>query len=162
MGGLAIVTAIGGAFNVVGNLVAGAAEARAADFNAQVQERNAGIAEQNRQNTVRQSEIDAEEKRREGSRLRAAMRAAYGSSGLEMSGSPLDVLEDTAIEQELDVQRVEHEGRVRSFEGSLEVLGLLEGAGLSRSRAKGAKVAGVFGAVGAGLGSAGKVIGSMN
>ena len=158
MGALAIVTAVGGVFGAVGKLAEGAADARAAEFNAEVQERNAVIAEQNRQNMVRQSEIDVEEKRLENKRMRGSIRAAYGASGLEMSGSPLDVLEDTAVEQELDVQRVEHEGRVRSFEGSLEVLGLKEGAGLSRARARSARTAGVLGAIGVGLGSAGSTL----
>lgn len=72
-----------------------------------------------------------------------------------MSGSQLDVLEDTATEQELDVQRVEFEGRVRSREGTLEVLGFKEGAGLSRARATGARSAGKVKALGALVGSLG-------
>lgn len=146
---------ISGVVGAIGAIREGQAEGAAADFNAEVQERNAVIAEQNRQLTAKQSSIDAEDRRLANRRTMASVKAAYGSSGLEMSGSQLDVLEDTATEQELDVQRVEFEGRVRSREGTLEVLGFKEGAGLSRARATGARSAGKVKALGALVGSLG-------
>lgn len=150
-----VLSVVGGVVGAIGAIRQGNAEGAAADFNAEVQERNAIIAEQNRQLTVRQSTIDAEDRRLANRRVMASIKAAYGSSGLELSGSQLDVLEDTATEQELDVQRIEFEGRVRSREGSLEVLGLKEGAGLSRARASGARSAGKLKALGSVIGGLG-------
>lgn len=146
---------VSGVVGAIGAIREGNAEGAAADFNAEVQDRNALIAEQNRQLTVRQSAIDAEDRRLANRRTMASIKAAYGSSGLELSGSQLDVLEDTATEQELDVQRIEFEGRVRSREGTLQVLGLKEGAGLSRARAKSARSAGKLKALGSLVGGFG-------
>ena len=144
----AAMSVVSGVVGAIGAIKQGQSEAAAATFNAEVQERNAVISEQNRQLTLRQSAIDAEDRRLANRRTLASIKAAYGASGMEMSGSQLDVLEDTAVEQELDVQRVEFEGRVRSREGALEVLGLKEGGGLSRNRAASAETAGMISAVG--------------
>lgn len=139
-------TAIGGVISAVGAMQSANAQAEAANYNAAISDRNAIVAEQNRQLNLRTADIDAADKRRENTRNISAMRAAYGASGLELAGSPLDVLTDSATEMELDASRIEYEGRVRSREGALEVLGLRERSTLSRMEAKNAKTAGYLGA----------------
>lgn len=151
-----IASAVSGVVGAIGAIQAGNAQAAASEYNARVSERNQAVAEQNRQIAVRTAEIDAEDKRRENRRQLGAIRAAYGSSGLEMAGSPLDVLEDSAIEMELDAQRIEYEGRMRSREGALQALGYSEDARLSRMQGKAAKTAGYIGAAGSLLGGVGR------
>lgn len=154
----AAASAISGVIGAIGSIAAGNAQAAAAEYNARVQERNAKVADQNRKQAIKTADIAAEDKRRENRRVMAAMRAAYGTSGLEMAGSPLDVLEDTALEQELDVSRVQYEGRVRAREGALQMLGFREDATLSRMEGKAAKTAGYIGAAGALVGGAGNAL----
>lgn len=145
----------------VGAIQSANAQADAAEYQAQVDERNALIADQNRKHNLRTAEIAAEDKRRQNRRVLASMRAAYGASGIELAGSPLDVLEDTALEQELDVERIRFEGRVKYREGAIQMLGLRENAALSRSSAKSAKRAGYIKAAGSVLSGVGKAAGSL-
>ena len=145
-----------GVIGAVGAIQSANAQAAAAEYNARVQERNAIIADQNRKQDIETAEIAASDKRRENRRVLASMRAAYGTSGLEMAGSPLDVLEDTALEQELDAQRISYEGRVRGREGAIQMLGLREGANLSRMEGRAAKTAGYIGAAGSLVSGVGK------
>mgnify|MGYP000874971371 CR=1 FL=1 len=152
----AIASLASGAIGAVGAIQSANASAAAAEYNARVQERNMIIADQNRKQSIDTAEIAAGDKRRENRRVLASMRAAYGTSGLDMAGSPLDVLEDTALEQELDASRISYEGRVRGREGAIQMLGLQEGANLSRMEGDAAKTAGYIGAAGSLVGGIGK------
>lgn len=145
-----------GVIGAIGAIQSANASAAAAEYNARVQERNMVIADQNRKQTIDTAEIAASDKRRESRRVLASMRAAYGTSGLDMAGSPLDVLEDTALEQELDASRISYEGRVRGREGAIQMLGLQEGANLSRMEGAAAKTAGYIGAAGSLVGGIGR------
>lgn len=112
------------------------------DYNRQVAERNEKIARQDRIQAIRTAQIEAEDKRRENRRKLSSIRAAYGSSGLELSGTPLEVLSDSSIEMALDERRVEYEGEVRAREGALRVLGLKDDQNIARASAQNAKAAG--------------------
>lgn len=143
------------------------AAASAADFNRKVSERNQVIAGQKRQLILQQARVDAEDLRRDNARRQAEIRASYGASGLQLAGSPLDVLEDTALELETDVRRTEHQGQVAGYESALQILGMQDDAMLSGferdsalRRAKSAKTAGMINAGGALLSGASGVAGS--
>lgn len=157
----AAASAVSGVIGALGAIQSANAQAAAAEYNAKIQERDAIIAEQNRKQNVETAELAATDKRRDNRRVLAAMRAAYGTSGLEMAGSPLDVLEDTALEQELDTERIRYEGRLRSREGAIQMLGLHEGATLSRMEGKAAKTAGYIGAAGQLVGGIGTALTRM-
>lgn len=116
--------------------------------NAAVAERNKKFADQDRQLAVQTAQLATEDKDRENRRNLAALRAAYGASGLEMAGSPLDVLADTSIEMALDSRRTEYEGQVRNREGVVQMLSLEEEAANSRRSAKNAGKAGQIATVG--------------
>lgn len=154
----AAASAISGVIGAMGAIQSANAQAAASEYNAKVSERNQVIADQNRKVAVRQAELDAEDKRRETRRTLSAIRAAYGSSGLELAGSPLDVLEDSAFESEVDAQRIEYEGRTRNREGAIQMLGLQEQATLDRMNAKSARSAGYINAAGAIASGAGRAL----
>lgn len=81
--------------------------AKLADYQKSISETNAG-------NARRASEAEGEDARRE-SRIRLGeMRAAFGANGIDIAGSPLDVLQDTAAEGELTAQRKEYAGKVQA------------------------------------------------
>lgn len=136
----------------------GNAEAASAEYNAQINERNAIVADQNRKISLEQARVDVEDKRRENRRNLSSIRAAYGASGLDLAGSPLDVLEDTAIEMELDASRIDYEGRMDNRQGGMEANALREGATLSRMEGKSAKTASRYSAAGQFLGGAGRAL----
>lgn len=119
-----------------------AAQQSASNYQAQVDERNAVLAEQDREQAVRTARIAADDKARQNRRQLASMRASFGSTGLELSGSPLEVLTDSSIEMALDTRRIKYEGQVRSREGALQVLGLKESANVARAEASNARTTG--------------------
>lgn len=134
------------ALNIAAPMIKGRAERKAAEINANYMERDALILDDNRKTEVKQQQVAAEDKRRADSRVRSSIRTAYGSSGFTMEGSPMDVLEDTAQEQELDVQRIEYGARSTNRAGVFKVLGLKEQAKITRRAGKNAQIAGYLGA----------------
>lgn len=148
-----------------GAYTSGQAAAASAKANAQLADANAKIAAQDRLNDIETARIASEDKRRENRRIFAANRAALGSSGLELAGSPLDVLTDTSMEMALDERRVEYEGQVRGREGAIKILGLGNEAALSRASASASKTAGMLGAGSSllsGIGSAASIKAKAN
>lgn len=152
---------IGGAGvgKVFSRLSQGRAEREAAEINSAYMLRDAEIKDQNRKAEVKQLQIAAEDKRRSNRRTLSTIRAAYGSSGFTMEGSPMDVLEDTAGEQELDVQRIEYDARLKSRAGAFEVLGLKEQARITRQEGRNAQRAGYIAAATGALGTGAKIAG---
>lgn len=152
--------AVAGIASAVGSIREAQAEEQAAQYNAAVAERNSKIIEQNRLSTLQQAEVDKEDHMRETRRMLASIRASYGSSGLEMSGSPLDVLSDTAIERALDTRRIEDEARARNRENAIQILGLREEQVVERTKGKNARTAGNLAALGTLAGTTGKALGA--
>lgn len=130
----AALTVASGVVSAAGAMAQGEAQANAAEYEGLVADRNAKIARN-------QAAVEQEDQRRENLRQLGAVRAAYGASGIEMSGSPLDVLSDTALEQELDVARI-------GYRGELKAIGEGDKANLARAEADNARSAGAIGAVG--------------
>lgn len=116
------------AVGAVGAIQQGRAASAAANYNASVSERNAQIEEM-------QAAEDAERSRRATRRRLGAMRAAYGASGVALEGSPMDVLEDSYAEGELDALTIQYQGRMAAMNSR-------ENARLERMRGRASKTAG--------------------
>lgn len=129
---------VSGAVSAFGAMQQGEATARAAEYNAQVNDRNAALSRQ-------QSNAEMEDTAREHRRQMGAIRAAYGAAGIGLAGSPLDVIEDTALEQQTDIRRI-------GYSGELKAIGYEEKAALNRAEASNARTAGAISAVSAGVG----------
>ena len=123
---------IGMAFSAIGALSSGAAQNRAANYNAAAAERNATVSRQ-------AAAADAALIGRRSRQQIGAARAAYGAAGVAIEGSPLDVLEQSAAEAEMDKLNI-------SYKGELQAMGYDDTAALSKSRAQDATTAGIFGA----------------
>lgn len=135
---------VSGVMGFAGAITSGNAQRAAANRQAAIDERNKILANQDRIQAINTARIDAEDKRRENRRQLASIRASFGSSGLEVAGTPLDVLADTSIEMALDERRIEYEGQVKGREGALKILGLQESADTSRAAGSSAHKAGVI------------------
>jgi hypothetical protein len=131
----ALFAGLSGIVSAAGAMQQAQAQADAAEYQAEVARRNAKLARD-------QAEVEQNDQRRENRRQMGAMIAAYGASGVDMAGSPLDVLADTAIEQELDVARA-------GYRGELRAIGENDKANLAKAEASNARSAGAFSAVGA-------------
>jgi hypothetical protein len=79
-----------------------------ADYNSAISQRNAVIARQ-------QAAADVEDQQRDKTRRLGSIVAAYGASGATMEGSPLDVLEASAVEAEREKQKITYKGELRAL-----------------------------------------------
>ncbi len=134
--------AAGAGVSALGAISEGKAKSRAYGIQADIDERNAGIA-------LDQGEADVVTLRKNIYRTVGAQRAANAASGLAAS-DVLDVIAETNTEGELDVQR-------RRREATLEAEGLRTQANLNRFYGKQARRAGYVGAASTSLLAAGKI-----
>lgn len=123
---------VGGLISAVGSIAQASAASASAKYNAQV-------AERNKRAVTAQTINEVEDRRIKDRRVLGTIRAAYGANGFEMGGSPMDVIADTTLEQELDVAKVKYQGKMKAE-------GYGEQAVLFGMEAKAAKTAGWIGA----------------
>jgi len=125
-------------------------QAQAADYNAKIAQRNAAVARE-------QASRDEEQQRRDARKQLGLMRASYGASGITPEGSPLDVLEASAAEAELDAQNIRYKGELRAMGYNDEATLDKYSASTSRSAAGSSLGAGLFSSATSLLTTAGKV-----
>lgn len=97
----------GMALSALGGIQQAQTAKAAGRYNQQIAERNAAIARD-------QTAAEITRQQRAARRARGAARAAYGASGVTIEGSPLDVLEDSATEAELDTLTLKYRGELRA------------------------------------------------
>lgn len=124
--------AAGTGLSAVGSLYSGQAEANASKFNAAVADRNAGLARQ--RGVFEQGQL-----KRSASQILGAMRANIGASGVRLEGSPLDVLDNSTAQAQMDQVMVK-------YNSELQAMGFEQEAAANRTRAKTAKTMGRIGA----------------
>lgn len=88
----------------------GAAAKAQGETEAAIAEYNAKILEQEAVERRKAAEYQAQVQEREGERLLGTQKALYGMSGVDFSGTPLSVIEETATELEMDRQMLLREG----------------------------------------------------
>ena len=146
---MAVPLALAGvAIGAMGALKSADAKAQSAKYNGQIAEQNAQIATQQGEAAAQMQQRDAE--RRMGSAM-----AAYGASGVSVdSGSPADVLADSARMAELDNLTIR-------YNASLRAAGYQNQVSLDRSEQANATTSGYLNATGAVVGGLGKMYGGM-
>lgn len=105
----------GGVMGAMGASAGASGAASASTYNARVYERQAQIAERNKQIALDKAGVAATDQKYKNRAVQGQIRAAYGSSGLSVDGSPLDVLEATSIEQNLDVEKILYSGQLEAI-----------------------------------------------
>jgi hypothetical protein len=133
---LAIASAV---FSTVGAVQRGRAESGASNYNAKIAEQNAAIVRQQSLENMRQRRI-------EGRKEAGAARAAYGASGVTLSGSPIEAIQDSIFTTEMDAFNIEYEGRLQDISYQNE-------AKLMRYQAKNQRTQGYLNAAGGLLGA---------
>jgi len=129
-----------------------------AETEAAIMEYNAKIKEQEEAARVQAAEYQAKAFEARGEKLQATQRALYGVSGVEMRGSPLSVLDETAAELEADRLQILREGYISAGQSAAEAqIYKMQGAAAKQrgsAAARGA-VLSATGTVLSGLGTAG-------
>lgn len=114
-------SAVGTGLGVYSSVQQGAAAKDAAEFNAAVARNDALAAQQ-------QGAFDARQISRRNRLRQASRRARFAASGVELSGSAVDVMFDSAVQEELDRKTAIYRGNLRSNRSTAEA-GLQEAAG---------------------------------
>ncbi len=157
---IAAVASIGGTImGAVGQLQAGDAAAKAANYNAAVARNNQIIAEQQAQDALKRGQIAEDEQRRKTAQIRGAQRASLAASGVALDqGAPLDILGDTAAFGELDALTIRNNADREAYGYRVQGMNFAAEAGLADARAGAARQAGMIGAAGTLLSGAGTVM----
>lgn len=128
--------------STVGAIQSANAQEAAEKRNQQIALRNQELARQDAIRARQTADIASEDLARDNRRQLADLRANLGASGVEFSGSPIDVLADTSIEMALDQRRTSYEGAVRARDGEIEANNYGEEAAAAKLRAKNARTSG--------------------
>lgn len=131
-------------FGVLGTLVSAGAQASAAKAQGQQQYQvamyNQQLAQQRATYARQKAKVEEGNLRTRQRKQLGSMRAAYGSSGVDLEvGSPLDVLEEASVLAELDALSVRHAGEVEAV--GYENTARLENFGGQNALAEGKRTA---------------------
>lgn len=104
-----VLSAVGVGVQAYGQYKEQKAANKAAEYNAQMMERNAQIAGMQAENALQRGEVAEKQHRLRVSKFIGEQRAGFGASGAVVDiGSPLDVVLDTAEQGELDALTIRH------------------------------------------------------
>jgi len=140
-----------------GQVQSAQAQASAANYNAQIGEMNATMAERRAKDSIERGAVEEQKKRQEVAKLRGAQTAAMAANGVDLNfGSPLDTLVDTAALGELDALTIRTNAYRESYDHQVDGVNKRAGATLNRMEAASATTGGWLAAAGTVLGGAGK------
>lgn len=152
-----VATVAAGAMQAYGQYQQGQAAQKAAQYNAAVSEQNAKIAEQYARAAEDRGAEEARRKRIDTDRIISRQQAVLAAKGIDISsGTPLDIIGDTALYGELDAQTIEYNAALEAYQQRSQASNLRQQATLQRFEGDNAAQAGKIGAVGTLIGTAAK------
>ncbi len=113
---------------IVSTVASAAGAIYAATQASSAEEYNAAAAEKQGEQSQMAAEAEAEDRRRRARYLLGQQLVAAGSSGIALEGSPLSVMVDSGIQEDLEARRIR-------YRGYLEASGARSQAALSRYQA---------------------------
>jgi hypothetical protein len=140
-------TAASGVMAAGGAVAQGRAQKKQAAYQAQVERNNAQIATWQAADAVQRGRIEEQNQRLKVARIAGSQRAGFASSGVELgSGSPLDVLMDTAQLGELDALTIRSNAEREAYGYTTQSSNLTAQSGLTRMAGRNAQTAGYISA----------------
>ena len=110
----AITSIVGGFFAGVGQRQTGTYLGKMGEFNRDISYQNAQRMEQDAAAEEETSAVQEARHRQNVGRLLGLQRVSYAKSGVRMSGTALDVANDTAVQGELDALMIRYNGKSRA------------------------------------------------
>ena len=137
------------AVGAAGSMYQADAQAKAAKYQAQVNEQNAILAQRRAKDAMDRGQIEEARKKEEGSKLESLQKASFAAANIDMSyGSPLDVITSTAAEAQLQAATIRANAEREAEDYEQQGYNSRSSAGMNRARAKNAKTAGMIGTAG--------------
>lgn len=145
----------------MGAIQEGQARAEAANYQAQVQENNAQIAEFKARDAIVRGNEEQKKQRQYTASVSAKQRVAMAANNVDVTyGSALDAAVDTAMLGELDALTIQSNSYREAYDHKISATNERAGAELSRMEAKNAQTAGFLSAAGTLVGGIGNAYGS--
>lgn len=117
------------------------AQKQAGDFQAAIAKRNADAEEKAAQDAQARGLNEGVAQALKGGQARGAIRAGFGASGVELtSGSPLDVLSDAAMFNELDKQTIKANAEREAYSHRVGAGNYLAQAGADKATGRNAAI----------------------
>jgi hypothetical protein len=132
--GIGTLGTIGSAVSALGGFASSNAEAKSAEFNARIMQRNSILVQQQAAENARRQRIINEKEQ-------SSIRANTASSGLKLEGSSIDLLGESMVNGELAVRDILNQGLVQSQDFASQ-------ASLLKSSAKSTRAGGLLSAGG--------------
>lgn len=148
----------GAVISAAGAIEQGRAARKQANYQAKVEENNATIAGYQAIEARKAADREADAIREQRLRVLASQKTAASAAGLTISGSVTDVMSDSAIAAEKDIQMAKYRGDVGAYNSTNEARNLRSQSILTRQAGKNAQRASYFSAGGSlltGFGAAG-------
>lgn len=140
-------TLASGAIGAYGAIQSGQAQKKQARYQSAVERNNATIAGWQAEDATQRGQIEEQRQRLATARLRGAQRAGMAANGIEIdSGSPLDVLMDTASLGELDALTIRSNAEREAYGFRSQQGNLMAQSGLTTMAGRNAATAGYIGA----------------
>jgi hypothetical protein len=116
--------AIGTGMNAIGQANTAQAQAAQMNYQAQVARNNQAVAQWNAQRALEQGEVDADNRNLKTAQLEGSQRAALAAEGGDVdSGSPLDIVADTARAGYTDAATIRSNAALQAYGYQLQAAG---------------------------------------
>jgi hypothetical protein len=143
-----VAVALGIASTVVsatGAVVSGIGQKQQADYQAQVQDQNAKLAEDQAQDSILNTNLEAQRRYRDLAQTKGAQQAAMAANGVDLNfGSATDVQRDTAMIGAEDVAQIYKGGNERTKGFEINAFNARSEAVADRAKGVGALTDGIF------------------
>lgn len=144
--GLATALAVGGGlFSAAGSIMQGRAQSKAYEQQAKIASQNARLARLQGIRELEKGARDEQRFRRKARQFQATQRSALAASGVQMGGSALNVLADTASGIEEDASMIRFNTLQNKWQRDVQATNFLNEASAMRANASNAKTAGYIG-----------------
>ena len=142
-----------------GAILSGIGQKQQADYQAQVADQNARIAENQAQDSILNTNLEAQRRYRALAQTKGRQVAAMAANGVDLNfGSAVDVQKDTAAIGAEDLAQLYKGGNEQTKGFEINAFNARAEAAGDRARGKGALINGIFGGVSTALGGAASAI----
>lgn len=135
-----------------GTLYSASANAAEMEYQADISQRNAVLADRRARDAIERGQIEEERKKREGTLLRKQQEASFAAANIDTGyGSALDVITSSAMAAQLDAAMIRANAEREAEDFEQQGWNYRQQAGSQRAGARGARIGGLFSAAGTAL-----------
>lgn len=141
-----------------GQIMKGVGESQQYRYQANIDDQNAQLAAQQANDSNQNTNLEAQRRYRDASKVQGEQTAAMAANGLDLNfGSPVNVQQDSKMIANEDIAQIYKGGFERTRGFDINSWNYQSQAAAGRAKAKGAVMQGIFGAASTALGGASQV-----